>query len=70
MTTNYQVFNPLTGTHTKYTSEQEAKDAVTQIASSIVDTYKPTVCQELSNENGDTTWVAVDLIKKFNISVE
>lgn len=57
----YQVFNPLTGTHTRYETESDAKAALVEIAKEVLKQHCPTVVQELSNENGDTTWISVNL---------
>lgn len=53
----YQVFNPLTGVHTRYETEAEARDALVAIAKEVLTQHCPRVVQELSNENGDTTWI-------------
>jgi len=65
----YQVFNPLTGQHTKYQTEENAKTAIVDIAKEIIKIHIPTACQELANENGDTTWIPVPLIESINISI-
>ena len=70
MTTNYQVFNPLTGLHNRYTSEAEAKEALAGICEAIIDNYKPTVCQEMTNENGDSAWTAIDLMATRKVTIE
>lgn len=64
----YQVFNPLTGVHTRYETEEEAKQALVVIAQEILNQYCPTVIQELSNENGDTTWIPTTMNKTLVIS--
>jgi len=61
MGTTYKIFNPLTGLHTEYQTEADAKAAIVEINKQILAVHKPTVCQALSNENGDSTWVSVDL---------
>ncbi len=65
----YQVFNPLTGVHTRYETEAEAKQALAGIAQEILKQHCPTVVQELSNENGDTCWIATNLNESLVVSV-
>ena len=69
MGTTYQVFNPLTGTHTEYATEAEAKTAISEISKQVLAANKLTVCQALSNENGDSTWIPVDFIKNIEVIV-
>ena len=64
----YQVFNPLTGVHTKYETEAETKQALIIIAQEILKQNSPMVVQELSNENGDTTWIPTELHKELTVS--
>jgi hypothetical protein len=64
----YQVFNPLTGVHTRYETEAEAKQALIAIAQDILKQHSPTVVQELSNENGDTVWIATKMNETLVIS--
>lgn len=64
----YQVFNPLTGTHTRYETEVEAKAALVEIAKEILKQHCPTVVQEMSNENGDTTWIPTTMNQTLVIS--
>jgi len=70
MTTKYQVFNPLTGLHDQYASEVEAKEALAKVCEAIIDNYKPTVCQEITNENGDSAWTAIDLVATRKVTIE
>jgi hypothetical protein len=58
---SYQVFNPLTGVHTEYQTESEAATAIADICQEILQIHKPTVCQALVNENGDSTWIPIDI---------
>ena len=67
--TTYQVFNPLTGLHTEYATEAEAKIAIVEISKQILAVHKPTVCQALSNENGDSTWIPVDIVQSVEVTV-
>ena len=64
----YQVFNPLTGVHTRYETEAEAKQALIAIAQDILKQHSPTVVQELSNENGDTVWIATKMNETLVVS--
>jgi len=63
----YQVFNPLTGLHTRYETEAEATAALIETAKAVLAQHLPTVCQELSNENGDTCWTSVDFSTKYKV---
>jgi hypothetical protein len=64
----YQVFNPLTGVHIRYETQEEAKQALVVIAQEILKQHCPTVVQEISNENGDTAWVATTMNETLVIS--
>jgi hypothetical protein len=70
MGTTYQVFNPMIGTHTEYETEAEAKTAIVEISKQILQLHKPTVCASLSNENGDSTWISVDLLQNVQVIIE
>jgi hypothetical protein len=63
----YQVFNSLTGLHTRYETEAEATAALIETAKAVLAQHLPTVCQELSNENGDTCWIPTDFSTKYDI---
>jgi hypothetical protein len=63
----YQIFNPLTGLHTRYETEAEATAALIEAAKAILVQHLPTVCRELSNENGDKCWTAVDFSNKYKV---
>jgi len=64
----YQVFNPMTGTHEKYETEELATQALVEVIKQIINHHNPTVCQEIANENGDTAWTAVDLMPRIQIT--
>lgn len=64
----YQVFSPLTGQHTRYETEVEARAALIEIAKQILEQHCPRAVQEISNENGDTTWVPTELHKELTVS--
>lgn len=57
----YQVFDPQTGVHTRYNTEEEARQALITVAKSVLANHCPRVVRELSNENGDTTWVSTEM---------
>lgn len=65
----YQVFNPLTGLHTRYETENEAKTALIEIAKQVLEQHCPKVIQELSNENGDTTWIPTNMNESLVVSL-
>ena len=64
----YQVFNPLTGQHTRYETESEAKAALIEVAQTVLNQQCPRVVQELSNENGDTTWITTTMNQSLVVS--
>jgi hypothetical protein len=64
----YQVFNPLTGQHTRYETEAEAKAALIEVAKKVLAQHCPRVIQELSNENGDTTWIPTNMNETLIVS--
>lgn len=61
MNEKYQVFNPLTGMHTACDTEDDMKKLVLDISQQIVDAYKVSVNQEITNENGDAAWTLLSL---------
>lgn len=65
----YQVFNPLTGQHTRCESEQTAKELMLDFALQVVMTQKPTVAKEIVHENGDVTWEAVDFVSQVKVTL-
>ena len=65
----YQVFNPLTGLHTRYETEAEAKAALVELAKSVLQHHGLSVVQELSNELGDTTWIPTQLHETLTVSI-
>ena len=65
----YQVFNPLTGLHTRYETEAEAKAALVELAKSVLQYHGLSVVQELSNELGDTAWVPTQLHETLTVSI-
>jgi hypothetical protein len=61
MNEKYQVFNPLTGMHIACDTKDDMKALVLDISQQIINTYKISVNQEISNENGDATWTLLHL---------
>jgi hypothetical protein len=64
----YQIFNPLTGQHTRYETESEAKTALIEVAQAVLNQQCPRVVQELANENGDTTWISTNMNESLVVS--
>ena len=64
----YQVFNPLTGTHKFCATEAEAKQEIAIITLALFEANKPTVCREMTNEHGHSTWVAEEISNPITIS--
>lgn len=64
---SYQVFNPLTGLHTRHETEADAKAALIDVSKQLLAYYGPQVVQEISNENGDAVWVPTTLHETINI---
>jgi hypothetical protein len=64
----YKVFNPITGLHTSYETEEEARSALVEVQKEVLNNYGANVVQELSNENGDTTWVPTEIHKTIVVS--
>ena len=65
----YHVFNPLTGTHIECQTADEARNTLSRLYKELIDLHKPSVCQSISNENGDSTWVPVELVKDIQINI-
>ena len=65
----YQVFNPQTGTHTRYETEAEAKSALVKIAKMVLSIHTPTVNVETVHENGDVTWTPVDFVSQLVVTI-
>ena len=51
-----------------FKTEAEAKTALIEVAKQILQTHSPTVVQELSNENGDTTWIPTTMNETLTVS--
>jgi hypothetical protein len=56
---NFQIFNPLTGTHEKVVSKTEALNKQSQIKDNIIQGYFVLVEQKITNSFGDVCWVSV-----------
>lgn len=65
----FKVFNPLAGTHVKFETEEEARTAMAEIAKEVLKQHCPRVVQEISNENGDTTWIQTSIHEQFVVTV-
>lgn len=63
----YQVFNPLTGLHIEYQTLDEAKQGVTDVAFQIIKNYQISICQVMSNENGDSTWIPIEVETPYDV---
>lgn len=63
----YKVFNPLTGQHTTFLTEAEAKAALIEISKDILEKHTPRIVQAMRNENGDETWIPTDIHKTIQI---
>jgi hypothetical protein len=50
-----------------YETEAEATAALIETAKAVLAQHLPTVCQELSNENGDTCWIPIDFSTKYEV---
>jgi len=65
----YQVFNPITGLHTYCETLSAAKAAMADIANQVLaNAPQITICQEISNEHGDTTWISTQIPNAFLIT--
>lgn len=64
----YQVFDPITGVHTRYETEAEAKAALVEVAKKVLKLHCPSVVQEISNEHGDTAWTPTNMNETLVIS--
>lgn len=63
----YKVFNPLTGLHETFNTEDEAKIALCEVAKQVLNTHLPLVVEELINEQGDSTWIPTELHKDLKV---
>jgi hypothetical protein len=64
---SYQVFNPITGVHTEYQTEDEAKIAMVDIAKQVLQNNIISVCRAINNENGDSSWIPIDLGTPYDV---
>ena len=69
MANTYQLYNPLTGTHTRYETEAEAKTAFAELAKQMIAIYTPSVNEEITHENGDVTWTPVDFAPQLVVTI-
>jgi hypothetical protein len=68
ITMAYQIYNPLTGIHYKYETEEEVREQLVIIANEVVKQYCPMVNIEIANENGDTTWIPTNINESLVVS--
>ena len=64
----FQVFNPYTGQHVYCETEADAKLAYAEIAKQVLANSQISVCREMSNEYGHTTWVAETIENPITVS--
>lgn len=64
----FQVYNPLTGQHTRFETEEQAKEEALRIANAIMETYKPSIVKEISNEKGDVAWEPLPITESLIVS--
>ncbi len=65
----YQVFNPITGTHTRCESDVEAKVMLVEVAQQVLALHVPSVNQEIVHENGDVTWQPIDFVSQLVVTI-
>jgi hypothetical protein len=63
----YQVFDPQTGQHTRYATEEEARAALIQVAKRVLANHCPRVVREIMNEHGDAAWAPTDMHETLRI---
>jgi hypothetical protein len=68
MKQTYQVFNPLTGTHTEFDDEASARAAAVEISNQILALHKVRVMQAIYNENGDSAWTTTQFTNPITLS--
>ena len=66
---SYRVFNPQTGTHTRFESEAAAKAALVDVAKQVLVAHTPSVNLEIVHENGDVTWQPVDFVSQLVVTI-
>lgn len=65
--TTFKVFNPLTGVHTEYNTEEEARAAMVALCSQILEIHSVSLVRAITNENGDSAWVAAELSEPVRV---
>lgn len=65
----YQVFNPITGTHTRCESDVEAKAMLVEVAQQVLALHVPSVNLEIIHENGDVTWQPIDFVSQLVVTI-
>jgi hypothetical protein len=65
----YQIFNPQTGTHTRCSSDEEAKAMTLEIAKHVLQAHVISANKEIVHENGDVTWEPVDFVSQLKVTL-
>jgi hypothetical protein len=65
---SYQVFDPITGTHTQCGSKEEATAELARVSEAILAYHGAGIVRELRNDKGDSTWVPCE--KSLSVTVE
>ena len=64
-----KIFNPMTGQYTTVANVRAAKREMVKIAEAFLQSCNLTAVQAVTNENGDSAWVTIDLHKFLKVSV-
>ena len=67
MSDMYVVFNPLTGQHVKCNNEIELTTVYQQIGKDVMKHMNVVIVHELSNPDGDVTWIPIDREYEINV---
>lgn len=57
----FKVFNPITGQHIDCETEEDARIAAVDVSTQILEAHTVSVVRSLTNEQGDSTWIAAQL---------
>lgn len=63
----FVVFNPLDGRHTEYETEELARDAILALSKHVLKEANICMVQATALENGDVTWLPVELTRPIEI---
>lgn len=69
MLEKYQVFDPISGTYTAYTSLEEAKLGLAAVAKEFLATSNLHIGQGIQNEYGDTAWTGLGIPGELVVTV-